>query len=73
MGIKLLMYNQKQIQKIKELYFLEQNQNELKNNLEKFFKEYYLKIKIFSLVSSILSLIFFLYIVSFPHELLPII
>ena len=65
MGIKLLMYNQKQIQKIKELYFLEQNQNLLQNKLEKFFAVYYLKIKIFSIVSSILLLIFFLYIVCF--------
>ena len=65
MGIKILMYNQKQIQKIKEFNFYEQDKTFINNKLEKFFFIYNLKIKIFAGISSILLLIFFFYMVSF--------
>ena len=65
LGIKLLIYNQKRVQKIKELNFYGQDKNLINNNIEKFFSIYYLKIKIFTVISSILLLFFFFYIISF--------
>ena len=60
MIIKLLMYNQKYIQKIKDKNILDEKT--LKNEIEKFFWRYDLKLKIFSGISSaIIFIIFFIY------------
>ena len=65
MGIKLLMYNQKIIEKIKESNFYGIEKDLINGTLNKFFYIYNLKIKLFSIISSAVLLILFFYVVSF--------
>ena len=65
MGIKLLMYNQKIIEKIKESNFYGIEKDLINGTLNKFFYIYNLKIKLFSIISFAVLLIFFFYVVSF--------